>query len=196
MGDVRPGDQLAPAALGRLLDAEAALARGGVGGGVGVQSSGQGLVVKGLPSSPRFCEPALSCLACNVDSVDLEMYGAAELVAPLNVDTLEWERVITIRRPTSEYKWLPWGTPWGICAEPIPVGRVGKIYVAGLCLAVLGAALDPGGWLAHVVVGEQYLRLDNRGDAQVIWQAGGDYPQKALIRFSNFITGYGLGEGE
>lgn len=139
-----------------------------------------------MKPAPVACEPAHVALAINIGATDLAMYQPAGISGHAYETAPEYE----LRRVLKVEKALADGSHkgrWVVCAEPIPAGKAGRVYVAGVCLANILNADDPSAALcADIMADQAYLdgKIYGRAAAQVLWQAAHNNAAQhlALIR--------------
>ncbi|MCX7805049.1 MAG: hypothetical protein N3A38_07640 [Planctomycetota bacterium] len=158
------------------------------GDGVAVAQGPGGVTIAGRRAAEISREPALWSLACNVGSAALRPYDACALAGHLYGGlNAEFHRCLTVRVPAAGDEGR-----FGVCAEAIPAGGVGRVYVLGVCLATIVNQTGSPAVAAEVTDGEAHLVAAEDGSAQVLWEAAfqGDEEHLALVR----IGGGGAGE--
>ena len=148
------------------------------GQGVKVSSSAAGVSVAVSRPKAICTEPAIAVLALNDDTVDLSAYAPCGITGHVQEgDEAEYHRALKVRAPLAADEGR-----WGITAEPIAAGAVGRVYISGACLAMV---TDPDEKdFAEISEGAGLIGADT-GSAQILWEgnpASAD-PQLAIIRF-------------
>ena len=174
----RPGDRLSAADVNELADG-VAIARSISGPDIATGPTGT-TVHRAPPASQIAREPAVIAQGANVGASDLKAYAPCTLYYHVFWGAeAQYKRVLQIRAPAAgDEGWF------GICAEPIAQGSVGRVYVVGCCLA---RVKNPDSCdYAEIVAGEDYLQGVPSGSAQLIWQDTvdqGDGVYLAVVRF-------------
>lgn len=209
------GDPLYAEEWNNLTDYATALARGTSGRGVNLTVDPNGVTIRG-EKVWTLREPATLAFGLNVGTVDLEPFDACAITEPVQVQAdppphegqplregiAHGTRVLEVYRPTE----TSFGR-FGICAERIPTDTIGRLWVAGICPAMIARYYE-------MYAASQYLRKPDRADtmmdagylqicevgaAQVLWV---NYPVSAIespalsvIRFDSRNTnGVGIME--
>jgi len=173
--------------------------------GAKVNIAPSGLTISTPDRTQHFPEPAQIAEAVNTGETDLNIFDAAQITPFSNADgdpiygsgqllgTPEFytHRVLEICRPTEHC----FGR-FCICAENIPANRLGRVWLAGVCLARIrrrvtqymeGEIPDR----ADTVADQTYLRKTPLGAAQVLAGSIGRFSTGtyfAVIRFSKRPT--------
>ncbi len=133
------------------------------------------------PRTQSLQEAALTASALNYDG------GEANLLmyAPCGLDghvfsgaDAEAKRVLKAHVPISGDEGF-----FGVCAEPVKFGYVGRVHVAGVCLARI---VNPDGFdFCEISPGADYLLGAEEGGAQILWEEAfsGSDVHLGLIRF-------------
>lgn len=111
-------------------------------------------------------EPANTCLAYNAGETDLRMFGAATVVGSLvEGDLVQYKRVLSVQTPAvgDEGRFV-------VCAEPILAGRVGRVWVSGICPVWLVNETGADALSADVTDAQDYLTAKSGGSAAVLWE--------------------------
>lgn len=170
-----------------------------------VNISPSGLTISTPDRTRHFPEPAQMAEAINTGESDLKIFNAAQITPFSNVDSdpiygsgqllgspeFHMHRVLEICRPTEHC----FGR-FCICAEDIPANRLGRVWIAGVCLTRIrrritqymeGETPDR----ADTVANQIYLRKTPLGAAQVLTGSLGRFSTGiyfAVIRFSKRPT--------
>jgi hypothetical protein len=188
MDTKRSGERLSADEANELARAGRNLA-GMTGRGVKVASSSSGVSLGLTPRGQRLVEGAIAIRARNISGAAMKIYQPVTLAGHFYGDTeLQSQRVLQADIfIAGDESWF------GVCADPIPVNGVGRVYVCGVCLCWVKnpSNLDR----AEIEVGSAYLIGSSTGSAQIIWPlAPGDWgasARLALIRFPVPVGGGG-----
>ncbi len=183
-------------------------------GGINVQQHPGGIIIQTAQELFVLEEPAQVMLAKNIGTDDLNVFDAAHITEPIQLqDTsggeaaiddgtpidgphLFTQRIMEVKQPTE----TSFGR-FGICAESLVDGEIGEIWVAGVCLCRL---LRTGEWdprpfqktadRADTRQDAPQLQLCSVGAAQVLWVFRPLWPNRprqerlAIIRFDSRDT--------
>ena len=165
--------------------------------GVNVDITPAGMTINGPQGEWQFNEPAVLADVLNVDpDAVLGPYDAVQLTWPEDLQT--GEQTHYDGQPLEEYmspRILEARTPiataygrFGICAERIEQGEVGKVWIGGVCLCRMVAATDSDerASRADTVEGALELRPCALGAAQILWHDTDD--EAAVIRITTRLT--------
>jgi hypothetical protein len=157
---VTAGDRIYAEDYNRLNDSVESLSRISGSGGVKVGAGPGGISLRGASGRPPVKYPVTEAHAINTSGVTLLAHQPAGIIGEMYTGQKgQNDRVLKIRTPETEDEGF-----WAICAEAIKPGRVGKVYVAGVCLVRLK---NPGGeWTYEVTNGNSFLEPKEDGSAQ------------------------------
>lgn len=179
------------------------------GRGTRVTIGPSGLTIAAPSGAKIIQEPAQVAWAVNIGSEDLGVFDVCQITKPhfvqdpvLNdgqpLDEPDYwtKRLFEVLVPEDNY----FGR-FGVCAEHIPAGRVGRIWISGACLCRISpvnrAMNYQYGWTyfdrADTRAGETYLEANPLGAAQILWldRAAYESPLKSypgVIRFDSRRT--------
>jgi len=170
---LQPGDTVYARDYNALVDG-VKRASNVVGRGVKASNTPSGLSITSTKDIRGFSEPAIIAQAYNASGAALKMFQPVT-ISGLTGDSNQSRRILKVTTPASGDEGR-----WAICAAPIPQDYVGRVYIGGMCLAMLS---NPD-TLAKCEIsdGLAYLIGDENGSAQIFWEDTGD-PHLALIRF-------------
>ena len=139
-----------------------------------------GLTISADDQTWSFREPGVLADVMNVDPAsDLEPFDAVQLTWPAHLQA--GQPTVFDGQPLTEYEGpriLEARTPiasaygrFGILAEPIAQGDVGKAWIAGVCLVNMldPSSANPQVDRADTVEGQRKLRPCGLGAAQILW---------------------------
>ncbi len=177
MGTKLAGDKYLVRDHNELVRNVERLSRVNVKGAKGALTPG-GLAIS-VPKPVRgFVEPAIVASAWNASGGLLKMWQPVAITGQTG-DSGKFKRVLSVNVPTADDVGR-----WAICAEPIREDGVGRVYVSGMCLAMLENpdSLDK----CEIEDGGDTLVGDADGSAQIFWEdtaVDPEDPHLALIRF-------------
>jgi len=191
------------------------------GHGMAVTNDESGITIATSTQRVVLQEPAQVVLAKNIGTVGLNVLDVVQIAEPIQLQdgAPQWyegtpldKPYVLDRRVLEAYK--PTDTAFGrfgVCAQAIAPavtvgdnqhpGRIGKVWVAGVCLCRLDRS---GEWhnnprfktadRADTRAGQTYLQLSTLGAAQVLWvwnpmyPGNAEAPRLAAIRFDSRNT--------
>ncbi len=155
----------------------------------GAATNAAGISIPRGNKSAQFCEPATLAQAVNSTSAVLPRYAVCAISGQFFTGTLmQSQRYLTLSTPaSSDSGWF------AITAEPIAPNQTGRVYVAGICVALLQ---NPDHHeLAEITPSQNYLTGSSSGSAQILWEDSftGSATHLALVRFP-LGSGSGIGQ--